>query len=577
MRNKGEKYVADFETLVNNDYSYVWGYGLTSISSPDDVIVGGNINDFFNLLPNLDNKLTKNIYFHNLKFDGMFILSYLLNNGYTHVEEAPKKALEFSTLITDTGEFFSINVCYKTSGSRKYKINFMDSLKLLPFSVEKISEAFNLDYKKLDLDYKKFRSENHVLTEEEKEYIKSDVIIVAKGLRNLFDEGLTKMTTASNALNSFKESIKGKFQYDYPVLPFEVDSYLRKSYKGGFTYLNPLYKDKIVNNGIVLDVNSLYPSVMYDSLLPVGEPIYFKGKYEDDNLRPLFIIRFRCQFELKDGYIPTLQIKGNFRYGETDYLTSSNNEFETLTMTSVEFDLFKKHYHLYNVTYLDGFKFLANNTNFKKYIDYWSDVKIKAKEDGNASLYTIAKLMLNSLYGKFGTNPKSRKNIPYLDSDGIVNFSKTDEEERDSIYVALASFVTAYARKKTIETAQLLKDRFIYSDTDSVHLEGSELPDNVDIHDTLLGYWSLDDEFTKAKYIRQKTYMYKLKNKDKTVVKIAGMPASVKSYVNFENFNTNTKFYHEDSDVEINIDDSKLRFKRVKGGVVLIPQPFSIV
>ena len=48
---------------------------------------------------------------------------------------------------------------------------------------------------------------------------------------------------------------------------------------GGFTYLNPIYKEKEVGEGVVLDVNSLYPSVsvMYDRLIPYGYPVYFEN------------------------------------------------------------------------------------------------------------------------------------------------------------------------------------------------------------------------------------------------------------------------------------------------------------
>mgnify|MGYP002512467155 CR=1 FL=1 len=53
---------------------------------------------------------------------------------------------------------------------------------------------------------------------------------------------------------------------------------------------------------MVLDVNSLYPSVMYDSDLPFGTPIFFKGEYIEDEIYPLYtqmIIPQRYKFEGK--------------------------------------------------------------------------------------------------------------------------------------------------------------------------------------------------------------------------------------------------------------------------------------
>lgn len=85
---------------------------------------------------------------------------------------------------------------------------------------------------------------------------------MAKALKILFNEKLTRMTRASNALADYKEIItKQKFEHYFPKLDYEIDKDIRQSYKGGFTYLNPIYKEKDVGEGVVLDVNSLYPSV----------------------------------------------------------------------------------------------------------------------------------------------------------------------------------------------------------------------------------------------------------------------------------------------------------------------------
>jgi hypothetical protein len=72
----------------------------------------------------------------------------------------------------------------------------------------------------------------------------------------MFDYGLTNMTIGSCALNNYRKKMKYFNQY-YPSLDLDVDDYIRQSYKGGFTYLNPIYKEKEVMKGIVLDVNSL--------------------------------------------------------------------------------------------------------------------------------------------------------------------------------------------------------------------------------------------------------------------------------------------------------------------------------
>ena len=69
----------------------------------------------------------------------------------------------------------------------------------------------------------------------------------------------------------------------------------------------------------------------------------------------------------------------------------------------------------------------------------------------------------------------------------------------------MASFITAYARDVLINAVNSVFDRFLYCDTDSIHILGNEIPD-IPIHDTKLGYWKLEGRFVDAKYIGAKRY-----------------------------------------------------------------------
>lgn len=256
-----KKFTADFETATwLEDETYVWAWAVCEIGNEENLQMGNNIESFLDFCYNEKNSV---MYFHNLKFDGEFIIYYLLTNGFKHVEK--KEDIEdktFTTLISDMGQFYTITVYFEKENKRVHKVTFIDSLKIIPFSVEDIAKSFNLEISKLTLDYNRPRSRNHILNQEEREYIKNDVLIVAKALKVIFDDNLTKMTEGSNALNDFKQIItKSKFEHLFPLLDYDIDKDLRQSYKGGFTYLNPIYKEKDVGKGVVLDVNSLYPSV----------------------------------------------------------------------------------------------------------------------------------------------------------------------------------------------------------------------------------------------------------------------------------------------------------------------------
>lgn len=573
------KFTADFETNVDIDDCRVWAYAICEIGNINNFIYGNSIDDFIKWCSN--EKENYVLYFHNLKFDGEYIFSYLLENGYTCIKDKKERADKtFTCLISDTGQFYSIEIFFNTKNKKHInKVTIYDSLKILNFSVDQIAKDFNLPIRKLELDYKLKREIGHVLTPEEVDYIKNDVTIMAMALDIMFKEDLTKMTIGSDALSSYKK-LNYNFNKYFPILPYEVDKDIRQSYKGGFTYLNDIYKEKETGSGIVLDVNSLYPSVMQYERLPFGDPVFFEGKYQEDLLYPLYIQTISCSFELKDNMIPTIQIKNNMSFVPNEYVKTSNGDIVTITLTNIDLDLFIKHYNVYDLKYHSGWKFRAIKGLFTDYINYWSTKKIEAKKENNGALYRIAKLMLNSLYGKFGLNPNVRSKYPTLE-EGIVKYKMYPSETREPIYIPVASFITSYARYKTITTSQTIKeysikkygvDYYVYSDTDSIHClfnDDTELKDIIEIDDYKLGAWKLESTFIKGKYIRQKCYI-ELGFDNKLNVTVAGLPKKLGKIITFENFNKG--FTTEN----MNITDKKLTYKHVKGGVMLVDTDFTI-
>lgn len=551
-------YTADFETTTDPADCRVWAYGICEIGNPDNFTYGNDINGFMKWA-NEQGKAT--VYFHNLKFDGEFILCWLFENGFKYVDD--RRDLEkntFTTLISDKGQFYSMEICFERKGKEKKSLTIYDSLKILPFSVAAIAKGFNLPISKLEIDYHETREIGHVLTKQEIDYLRNDVDIVARALNTLFEQGLTKMTQGSNALFDYKRTVGTKnFSKWFPVPDYDYD--IRQSYKGGFTYLNPKYKEVDLKDGIVLDVNSLYPSVMYYQPLPYGEGIFFNGKYEKDKIYNLYVQMFTCQFELKDGYIPTIQLKNNLSFVPTQYLTSSDGEDVTLCLTNVDLELFFEHYDVYNIEYHSGWKFKSTVGLFKEYIDKWNKVKMESTINGNKAMRTLAKLMLNALYGKFALNPNVQSKIPWYDN-GIVKYKLGEKETRDPIYIPVGTFITAWARYKTISSAQKVYDRFVYADTDSLHLIGTEIPDMLEVDPVKLGAWKHESTFTRARFIRQKSYIEEIDG----VLNItcAGMPDRCYQFVTWDNFHTGMSYA------------GKLGMTHVNGGIVLKDIPFSI-
>lgn len=576
-----KKFTADFETNVYEDDCRVWAYSICLIGEPYDFYYGNNIEDFIKFCSNRKENFV--MYFHNLKFDGEYIFHYLLTHGYEYIKDKKEKRDKtFTTLISDMGQFYSIEIFFEVKNKRCNKVTIYDSLKILNMSVEKIAKGFDLPIRKLEIDYKEFREKGHILTEDEINYIRNDVEIMSRALNIMFNEKLTKMTIGSNALHNYKSMVNNFIKY-YPELDFNIDQDIRKSYKGGFTYLNPLYKNKEVSNGIVLDVNSLYPSVMKNEELPIGEPMFFEGKYEKDLLFPLYVQMFSCSFKVKKGFIPTIQIKNSPFYIGNEYIETTNDDIVTLTLTNVDYELFIKHYDIDESTLVfhSGWKFKSQRGLFDNYINYWSEKKIQSKKDNNNALYKISKLMLNSLYGKFAKNPITRSKYPYLEDD-IVKYKCNETEISKSLYIPTGTFITSYARRKTIETSQKIRDYtlekygidyYIYSDTDSIHmleLDSEELNKFIDIDDYILGYWKLESKFKKGKFIRQKCYIEESYDNEINVT-VAGLPKKLGKYINFDNFKEGFNILTNDIEKE-----HKLKYKHVKGGVLLVDTDFTI-
>ena len=583
-----KKYVADFETTTLPEDCRVWAYAIVDIDNTEDVIIGTDIDEFLDWCEH--QKKSIKVFFHNLRFDISFLMDRLFQLGYEHVTEScDRKAKTFTTVISDKGLVYQCEVIFYKKGKNIRKVVFQDSLKLIPLKVSEIPKAFGLEECKGEIDYDRHNKlpPNSPLTQEEKEYITHDVVIVAKAIKYMNDQGFCKMTIGSCALNEYKNIVgKNTFKRWFPTPEYHED--VKQSYRGGFTYLAPKYAGKPVKCGVVLDVNSLYPSVMrsHDNPLPFGTPIFYTGKYKPNLVYPLYTQMLRCQFELKPGKIPTLQIKHSLSFRGNEYLTSSNGEEVTICLNSVDLDLFFDHYDVYNPEYLSGWMFKASVGMFDKYIDKWMGIKIEATKEHNPGMRSLAKLALNSLYGKYASDVKAVDKVPYFE-DGQVKFKYSEPKPRKPVYIAVASFITSYARRVTISAAQKITDdynagksniQFIYADTDSLHLDSPDmlLPD-IDIDPYKLGAWKYESKFYSpdgkgGKYLRQKCYIenttedinnpnpnYHLK------ITVAGMPEDCYDQVTFDNFKIGASYW------------GKKMPKIVPGGTVLIDGSFTII
>lgn len=567
--------MADFETSTQSwykidGYARVWLWGLYNVFT-DEFEYGTDITSFMDRVLKIPRGKNPIIYFHNLKFDGSYIVNWLLKEGYKYDSEL-SSARTFTTCISDMGLWYFIDVCIYRKGKTKVSIRFQDSLKKIPLPVRDIPQAFNLEnISKGDLDYDLYRPVGYIPNEEELSYLRRDCEIPAKALKILSDEGFNKMTGSSDSFYHWKltlqsdsaraRGIKPEHSYRgvFPVVPIEVDDFIRKAYRGGWTYVNPRYANQFLYNLEVWDINSMYPSKMRDKYLPVGKPVHFVGK-PNPNKYQCYIVKVMIAFEIKEGFLPTIQVKNSWVFNPTDYITSSKGCEIELTLTNIDLSLIFKHYNVISIKYVEGYYFRKAKGYFTKFIDE----NMKIKETSKGGKRYIAKLRMNSLYGKTATSPRRKEKIPYLEDD-VLKFYMHEQDAEEPQTTAVGVFVTSHARHDIITDAQNNYDNFVYCDTDSLHMlkrkDGTE--PNIPIHPTKIGYYKKEKDVYKAIFLRSKTYIEEDYNYD-TEIKCAGASPEVKKHMSFDNFKVGGTY------------EGKLAPKQVKGGCILCETTFTI-
>lgn len=373
------------------------------------------------------------------------------------------------------------------------------------------------------------------------------------------------------------------------------DSYVRKSYHGGWCYVNPKIKGKVIREkGGVYDVNSLYPSVMHSEsgcFYPRGKGCLRAGGLDKDEKQAYkkkhlyYFIRFKCSFEIKPDHLPTVQIKGDPLYDGSVWLTTSkiydkrNNEWLNhdviMTMTCTDFDLFLDHYDVTDLEIYDHINYRTQTGVFDDYINYWAEIKKKSK----GALRTFAKLMLNNLYGKFSTSPEADYIIYYLEG-GLLKSDTIDmDDPSKGVYIPVGSAITSWARNFTIRTAQKNFDRFCYADTDSIHFIGS-YKDMVGIveHPTNFCCWKNETTWDKAIFAGQKRYIEEVIEEDHEPcekynnIKCCGLNENAKQCL--DTFLQCGK-YDYDIFREGLMVSGNIKSRRVEGGIFLTEQAFT--
>lgn len=612
-------YVADLETTVDEDVkkqteTEVWAAGYASLLDDEfKPCINNSFSRFFNRLRRESNR-NKVVWFHNLAFDGSFIVDYLLRSKYIQAydifwdKDKDMSPKSFKCLIDGSGTWYSITV--KTKDNQL--IEFRDSNKLLRYSIDKLGKELNIP--KLTIEYIKNRASGNNLSREDQRYLKRDIEILWRFMREfVIEQGNYGITIGTCCLSKYNKlySIEERSMWYPNITKMNLDGYFRKAYKGGLCYINKSNLNKTFVNGYTLDINSLYPYIIGSKLrFPVGKPNYFEGEpseYIKNHKYRVYFTHFKCSFYLKEGRLPMIQVKNDSRYNESEFLETSDVYDENigdyvsydengdrirveLTLTDVDYQMFLQTYDIEDVEYIDGYWFYTETgeTLFGRYVSQFKEMK----ESSIGVKRVISKMFLNYLIGKFGTNPLKSNLVPVLNSKQEVVFDRDDYEDNGFNYIPIPCFVNAYGRAILLNAIYKNYDNFIYCDTDSLHMIG-DIKDakGINFDNSEFGCWKIERYWKEARFFKRKCYIeYGIEKSDQKefeyYIKISGMANRAKQLLAA---NLKSEKIEVKDEVEEKFMSRKLTLstiekglcvpgnlypRRIKGGIVLLPDEY---
>ena len=197
MKERIHLYMADFETTVEMQYRVegrvrVWAWAIEEVDGNQRQFWGEKLEDFVNFWEGKK----ANIYFHNLKFDGSYLLDYWMSRGVQLGDKGDGEYLK--TVIDGHGAWYMLEYHNEENGTHLY---FKDLLKKYRMPLESIAKIFDIEGKApLLLGY---RPLNREVTDWEWDRVLGDVRIGAVALRYQMMNMLTGLTVASDAMRSY--------------------------------------------------------------------------------------------------------------------------------------------------------------------------------------------------------------------------------------------------------------------------------------------------------------------------------------------------------------------------------------
>lgn len=424
---------------------------------------------------------------HNAQYDWRYFLDYIKRNSIDcHISMRTDTDIYQITLFID--------------GKR---IVMRDSLALFPGTLRQFADSFTPEIPKGHIDFdagERFDKTNP----DHQAYAKRDTAILRRGLPR-FNAMLQRHfgvsmahTTAGTAMKAWQASLPDGDYYETSIYGDE-ELFIRSAYYGGLVFLT---RTDVVRGAQTFDINSSYPHQMCTHGVPWGQRVSslnWRGA-----LPGIFRVTVRAPHNLVVPILPARDIKGFMRwYAGT---------FETV-VTNVELKFAEEHgYEILSVK--EGMVWERTIFPFTAFIEKCKSIRTQFK---GLPEETLAKLMQNSLYGKFGArrdrllvfcpdvdDESSTIDALPLDDEGFWWIRKEFADDLRCL-PAWATFITAHARMHILSVVYSVGvENVIYGDTDSITV----CPGVAHHFDQGLNYgqWKLEKTWESFRALAPKVY-----------------------------------------------------------------------
>ncbi len=399
------------------------------------------------------------------------------------------------------------NLHLKVIGSRIAQIKtplftLRDSYALIPMKLAALGGKKEIEIEKLESDVRELHKQEII------EYCVQDCVALHSALMKYADEyGLSALTAAGSA----GRQLQTTFDTKIPKSNHIFDSRFREFYFGGRVEFFDL--GKLSGEFKIVDINSAYPHAM---LSAHWYSRGFKISKEIPKDRPeISFYEVKC-FS-----------KGAFPFRGEDGGTCFPHENQIYKVTGWELMEAIKLNFVSNLRILKCYTPILTQS-FERYTEHFYKLKKQADAENNQEQRNWAKLMMNSLYGKFALNPRKFKDVILSPTgfDEMMGYEKSFEDEeflgvtfwqRDSekdetkmrfANVACAASITGYVRANLLRSMNACEG-VVYCDTDSIICR--KLGPKLKIG-TELGEWKLEAEVEELHIAGKKLYAAKIKN-----------------------------------------------------------------